>query len=56
MSEVHTIPVPQVTTQFDKTNDSTLANITGLSYDVMAGDTYIFEAILFVFQIRLHRV
>ncbi len=47
MPEIHTIPVPQVTTQFDKT-DATLANVTGLSQILQAGITYIFEAVLFV--------
>lgn len=45
---IHTIPVAQVTTQFDKTNSAVLANITGLSQNLYAGRTYIFEAILFV--------
>lgn len=35
-----------VTTQFDKTNDAALANITGLTHNVNAGKTYSFEAIL----------
>lgn len=47
MSKIHTIPVPQVTTQFDKTN-ATLATVTGLSLSVIAGRTYKFEAELFV--------
>jgi len=48
MPEIHTIPVPTVTTQFDKTNDATLANITGLSQDLIASRVYIFEAVLWV--------
>lgn len=45
---IHTIPVPIVSSQFDKTTNTTLANITGLSQNVMAGLTYIFEAGLWV--------
>ena len=37
-----------VLTQFDKTTDTTLANITGLTFNVEAGKTYSFEANLFV--------
>jgi hypothetical protein len=37
----------RVSTQFDKTNDTTLANITGLSVNVVAGKSYRFEAILY---------
>lgn len=37
----------RVTTQFDKTSDASLANITGLSSSVRAGKTYTFEAILY---------
>ena len=36
----------RVSTQFDKTNDTTLADITGLSATLIAGKTYDFEAIL----------
>lgn len=32
------------TAQFDKTSDTTLANVTGLSVDVLAGTTYAFSA------------
>ena len=38
----------RVTTQFDKTNDAALANITGLSVDLVAGKSYYFEAFLFI--------
>lgn len=38
----------RVSTQFDKTADTTLANITGLSVTLIAGRTYTFEAILFL--------
>ena len=38
----------RVTTQFDKTADTALANITGLSVSVAAGNTYQFRAVLFV--------
>lgn len=37
----------RVATQFDKTSDTTLANVTGLSVTVEAGKTYYFEAILY---------
>lgn len=37
----------RVTSQFDKTSDTTLANITGLSVTVEAGKTYNFEAVLY---------
>jgi hypothetical protein len=33
--------------QFDKTTDTTLADVTGLSINVVAGVTYQFEAVLF---------
>lgn len=36
-----------VTTQFDKTSSTALANVTGLSFTVVAGKTYIFESTLF---------
>lgn len=36
-----------VSTQFDKTSDTTLANITGLSVSVAAGKKYRFEAVLY---------
>lgn len=35
-----------VTTQFDKTSDTTLANVPGLSVNVIAGATYVFRAYL----------
>jgi fibronectin-binding autotransporter adhesin len=38
----------RVSTQFDKTADTALANITGLSVSVAAGNTYQFRAVLFV--------
>jgi len=38
----------RVTTQFDKTADTALANITGLSVSVAAGNTYQFRAVMFV--------
>jgi hypothetical protein len=37
----------RVSSQFDKTNDTTLANVTGLSVNVVASKTYRFEAILY---------
>ena len=37
----------RVSTQFDKTADTALANITGLSSDLTAGKTYYFEAELY---------
>ncbi|MFN0108513.1 MAG: hypothetical protein ACKVZH_06630, partial [Blastocatellia bacterium] len=37
----------RVTTQFDKTSDTTLANITGLTINVVAGRTYSFKAVLY---------
>lgn len=37
----------RVSTQFDKTSDTTLANVTGLSADVEAGKTYKFSATLY---------
>lgn len=37
----------RVSSQFDKTADTTLANITGLSVYLSAGRTYSFEAVLF---------
>ena len=37
-----------VTSQFDKTNDAALANVTGLSVNIVTGKTYIFRAVLFV--------
>lgn len=37
-----------VTSQFDKTNDAALANVTGLSITLEASKTYIFRALLFV--------
>jgi len=36
-----------VATQFDKTSDTTLANVTGLTRNVEAGRTYSFEAVLY---------
>ena len=36
-----------VTSQFDKTN-TTLANVTGLTFNVSAGVTYAFDAVLFL--------
>ena len=47
MPEIHTLPIPRVTTQFDKTT-AVLANVTGLSQNVYAGRVYTFEAVLFV--------
>lgn len=47
MPQIHTIPAPRVTTQFNKTN-TTLADVSGLSQNVQAGLTYIFEVVLFV--------
>ena len=37
----------RVSTQFDKTSDTTLANVTGLSINVVAGRTYSFKAVLY---------
>lgn len=37
----------RVSTQFDKTSNTTLGNITGLSSTVVSGRTYSFEAVLF---------
>jgi hypothetical protein len=37
----------RVATQFDKTADTTLANVTGLTATVGAGLTYAFEAVLY---------
>lgn len=37
----------RVSTQFDKTSDTTLANVTGLSRNVEAGRTYAFTAVLY---------
>lgn len=37
----------RVSTQFDKTSNTTLANITGLTADLTAGKTYKFEAVLY---------
>lgn len=37
----------RVSTQFDKTSDTTLANVTGLSITVVAGRTYSFKAVLY---------
>lgn len=39
--------VARVSSTFSKTSDTTLANITGLTHDVIAGDIYAFEAILY---------
>lgn len=36
----------RVSTQFDKTNDAALGNVTGLSVNVVAGRTYSFRAVL----------
>lgn len=38
----------RVTSQFDKTNDAALANITGLSVSLVAGKSYHFRVILFI--------
>jgi hypothetical protein len=38
----------RVSTQFDKTSDTTLANVTGLSVNLAAGTTYSFRAVLYV--------
>jgi len=41
------MPVEVVTTtQFDKTSDTTLANVPGLAVNVIAGATYVFRAYL----------
>lgn len=37
----------RVSTQFDKTSDTTLANVTGLTRNVEAGKSYRFSAVLF---------
>lgn len=41
------VGIKRVSAQFDKTN-TTLANVTGLSVNVVAGKSYKFEAVLFV--------
>jgi hypothetical protein len=41
------VGIKRVATQFDKTSDTTLANITGLSVNVIAGKSYKFESILY---------
>src|SRR3954470_10855728 len=48
MSELHTLLIPRVSSQFDKTTNTTLATVTELTYNVLAGKTYIFEAVLWV--------
>lgn len=40
--------VATTTSQFDKTNDAALENITGLSISITTGKTYIFRSVLFV--------
>jgi len=40
--------IKRVSTQFDKTTDTALANVTGLSVSLQAGRTYSFEANLFI--------
>ena len=45
--EIPLIQQSRVSTQFDKTSDTTLANITGLTATVVAGKIYRFEACLF---------
>jgi hypothetical protein len=40
--------IKRVSAQFDKASSTTLANVTGLSVNVIAGRTYSFEANLFV--------
>ena len=45
--EIPQIQQSRVSTQFDKTSDTTLANITGLTATVVAGKIYRFEATLF---------
>lgn len=42
------VPACVVTSQFDKTSDANLANIPGLSVNLIGGETYYFEARLFV--------
>lgn len=47
----NTVEMPaivRVSSQFDKTADATPANITGLSVDLTAGRTYIFEAHIYM--------
>lgn len=43
----------RVSTQFDKTSDATLGNVTGLSVAVAAGRTYTFSAVLHVNQLAV---
>ncbi len=44
----HLTPIlSRVSTQFDQTNNTTLANITGLTANVVSGKTYSFEANLY---------
>lgn len=45
---IHTQPICRVSSQFDKTNNSTLGNVTGLTYSIKNGFSYMFEACLFV--------
>ena len=45
--EIAQIQQSRVSTQFDKTSDTTLANITGLTATVVAGKFYRFEATLY---------
>src|SRR5574337_77358 len=42
----------RVSTQFNKTSDTTLANVTNLTHDVNAGKTYSFEARLFTTSVN----
>lgn len=45
--EIQLVQQSRVSTQFNKTSDTTLANITGLSGSLAAGKTYKFETILY---------
>lgn len=45
--EIPQIQQSRVSTQFDKTSDTTLANVTGLTATVVAGKFYRFEATLY---------
>lgn len=47
MPEIHTTPVPIVTSSFVSAS-SVLANITGLSQNVITGRKYIFESALWI--------
>ncbi len=45
--QVFSVHNARVSTQFDKTSDTTLANVTGLTVNVSAAGVYSFEAVLY---------